>query len=77
MKIDALEKDLKNYLIYEKNYKETDILSIEGKKSKMPKYAMFVVFIDEPGVTYVYTDRGIGKWVQLNSFPSVSKLLEK
>ncbi|MNG20363.1 hypothetical protein D3C84_1046130 [compost metagenome] len=65
MKIDALEEDLKNYLIYEKNYKETDIASIKGKKSKMPKYVMFVVFTDEPGITFEYTDRGIGQWIQI------------
>ncbi|MNY72042.1 hypothetical protein D3C86_2105080 [compost metagenome] len=31
----------------------------------MPKYVMFVVFTDEPGITFEYTDRGIGQWVQI------------
>lgn len=67
-----MEKDLKDYLIREEHYNDSDILSIEGKFGKMPRYAMFVKFKDEPENTYVYTDRGTGEWKQIG--PSATDL---
>lgn len=64
IKFNALENDLKNYLIINQGYHESDILSIKAKYSKMPQYPVYVKFTDDPETTYVFTDRGIGDWTQ-------------
>ncbi|WP_054972648.1 DUF3139 domain-containing protein [Paenibacillus sp. A3] len=67
LKIKKLEQDLQKYLIEEKHYTHSDILSIEGRLSKMPKYPIAVIFRDEPNVIYIYTDRDVGEWIQISS----------
>jgi hypothetical protein len=46
IEINRLENDLKDYLVNKKHYNESELLSIEGKYGKMPKYAIFVRFKD-------------------------------
>ncbi|MFC9778128.1 DUF3139 domain-containing protein [Paenibacillus chitinolyticus] len=67
----SLEKELKNYLIQEKRYREDDIEQVSSKFGKMPQYAVFVSFKDEPEVTYSYVKKD--KWIQLG--PSDAEIL--
>lgn len=66
LKYNSLEKNLKDYLINNQGYSESDILSIKAKTSKMPKYPVYVRFADNPEIIYIFTDRGIGEWIQLD-----------
>ncbi|UNK20834.1 DUF3139 domain-containing protein [Paenibacillus sp. N3/727] len=64
-KLNKLEDDLHSYLMNDKNYNEEDIVSIRARFSKMPRFPVYVIFEDELHVTYVYTDRNVGQWVQI------------
>ncbi|MGE6575953.1 DUF3139 domain-containing protein [Paenibacillus xylanexedens] len=66
MKYSKLEASLKEHLINVEGYKESDILSIEAKLSKMPKYPVYVEFADDPGTKYIFTDRQANQWTQLD-----------
>ncbi|MFC9778819.1 DUF3139 domain-containing protein [Paenibacillus chitinolyticus] len=58
-----LENEFRNYLVKEKKYSENDIAHISSRFGKMPKYGVFVIFKDEPEVTYSYVKKD--KWIQL------------
>ncbi|EGL16151.1 MULTISPECIES: DUF3139 domain-containing protein [unclassified Paenibacillus] len=58
-----LERGILAYLTETKHYQEEEILSIEAKISKMPKYPIYVKFTDEPDVTYLYIYRD-DKYIQ-------------
>lgn len=69
IKFRTLEGSLENYLITERGYKKSDILSIEATRSKMPMYPVVVYFKDNPNVKYVFTDRNINEWHQISPNP--------
>ena len=60
-----MKNDLEAYLTTQKKYAQSDIQSIDTKLGKLPTFPMYVVFKDEPGKTYTYTDRGVGQWSQI------------
>ncbi|MDY8025405.1 DUF3139 domain-containing protein [Paenibacillus polymyxa] len=66
IKLNSLEQDLKSYLINEKGYSESDILSIKARLSSMPKYPVTVRFRDDPNTEYIFTDRDASEWTQLS-----------
>ncbi|WP_191089483.1 DUF3139 domain-containing protein [Paenibacillus glufosinatiresistens] len=67
-KFHSLESDLKRYLVKEQGYSDSDIVSIEATYSKMPQYPVYVKFADDPDTTYLFTDRGIGDWTQIEVY---------
>ncbi|KRE70839.1 DUF3139 domain-containing protein [Paenibacillus sp. Soil750] len=60
-----LEKDLQAYLVNEKQYEASEIFEIKAYFGKVPQIGAYVLFKDEPGVYYTYTDRGVGQWIQI------------
>lgn len=66
IKFRSLERSLVHYLVTERGYKESDILSIEASLSKLPKYPVVVYFKDKPNIMYVFTDRNANDWHQLS-----------
>ncbi|SEG35943.1 DUF3139 domain-containing protein [Paenibacillus sp. UNC499MF] len=52
-----LERGILAYLTETKRYEEKEILSIQAKISKTPRYPIYVKFVDEPDVTYLYIYR--------------------
>ncbi|MGX4587200.1 DUF3139 domain-containing protein [Paenibacillus chitinolyticus] len=58
-----LERGILSYLTQTKHYEEKEILSIEAKISKTPRYPIYVKFADEPDVTYLYIYRD-DKYIQ-------------
>ncbi|TKH41897.1 DUF3139 domain-containing protein [Paenibacillus terrae] len=66
IKLNSLEQGLKSYLINEKGYSESDILSIKASLSLMPKYPVTVKFTDDPNTEYIFTDRDASEWTQLS-----------
>lgn len=58
-----LEKGILSHLTRSKHYQEKEILSIEAKVSKTPRYPIYVKFVDEPDVTYLYIYRD-DKYIQ-------------
>ncbi|AZK46515.1 DUF3139 domain-containing protein [Paenibacillus sp. 3LSP] len=75
IKYKSLEKSLKNYLISEQGYSESDILSVKAKLSKMPQFPVYVRFADDPDTVYIFTDRGASDWTQVD--PSTPQRLRK
>lgn len=75
------EREMRDYLVNTKNYKDEEILSIKCEFSKLPQYPVYVTFKDEPNVTYVYSRGGYGLWYQFPPQPQPSysnyKHLEK
>lgn len=69
VKFRSLENSLENYLITERGYKKSDIISIEASFSKMPQFPVVVYFKDKPNIIYVFTDRNANMWVQLSPDP--------
>jgi hypothetical protein len=67
-KYNSLEASLKEHLINVEGYKEEEIVSIEAKLSSMPKYPVYVVFLDDPETKYIFTDGDgeVPKWHQLD-----------
>jgi hypothetical protein len=65
-KYNSLEKDLITYLITEEGYSESDIVSVKAKLSSMPKFPVYVIFADEPNTKYIFTDRDVSDWTQLD-----------
>lgn len=65
-KIHALENDVQNYLIREKNYKQEDIQEVKGYYDwlKCSCYHANVKFKDEPNATYYYVTDGNGRIIQ-------------
>ncbi|RRJ66968.1 DUF3139 domain-containing protein [Paenibacillus oralis] len=66
LKLRALEGSLEDYLINEKGYAKSDIISIKARHSKMPEYPVYVRFKNEPDVVYLFTDLGKSEWKQLD-----------
>ncbi|MEC0246222.1 DUF3139 domain-containing protein [Paenibacillus chitinolyticus] len=58
-----LENGILAYLTETKHYQEEEILSIEAKISKSPRYPIYVKFADEPDITYLYIYRD-DKYIQ-------------
>ncbi len=67
MKYTQLEDSLREHLIRVEGYSPSEIVSIEAKLSKMPKYPVYVKFVDDPDIIYIYTDRNSNQWIQLDS----------
>ncbi|MCQ4085830.1 DUF3139 domain-containing protein [Saccharibacillus sp. JS10] len=76
-RFNSLEKQLKEYLIVEEGYKESDILNVKAKLSVLPKYPVYVTFADDPSTQFIFTNRDIGlyKWYQLD--PKLPRKLKK
>lgn len=76
-RFNSLEKQLKDYLIVEEDYKESDILNIKAKLSVMPTYPVYVTFADDPNTKFIFTNRAIGlyKWYQID--PKTPRKLKK
>ncbi|MFD1175493.1 DUF3139 domain-containing protein [Paenibacillus puldeungensis] len=75
IKYNSLEKSLKDFLISKQGYSESDILSIKAKLSKMPQFPVYVTFADDPNTVYIFTDRGISDWTQVD--PSTPQRINK
>ncbi|MFS0839977.1 DUF3139 domain-containing protein [Paenibacillus sp. 1P03SA] len=58
-----LERGILAYLTETKHYEEKEILSIQAKVSKTPRYPIYVKFADEPDITYIYLHRD-DKYIQ-------------
>ncbi|NOU76660.1 DUF3139 domain-containing protein [Paenibacillus sp. LMG 31458] len=65
VKKSKLEKELLEYLVNEKHYEVSEISDIKAYLGKVPQMGVYVLFKDEPGVYYTYTDRGVGQWIQI------------
>jgi hypothetical protein len=65
VKKSKLEKELQAYLVNEKHYDVSEIFEIKAIIGKVPQMGVYVLFKDEPGVYYTYTDRGVGQWIQI------------
>jgi len=66
MKYTQLEDSLREHLIRVEGYSPSEIVSIEAKLSKMPKYPVYVEFADDPGIKYIFTDGNSNQWFQLD-----------
>ncbi|AIQ24252.1 DUF3139 domain-containing protein [Paenibacillus sp. FSL H7-0737] len=68
IKYNSLEKGLRNHLINIEGYSDSDIISIKAKLSSMPKYPVYVRFVDDPDTDYIFTDGGgdVPDWYQLD-----------
>ncbi|WP_342561294.1 DUF3139 domain-containing protein [Paenibacillus sp. FSL R7-0345] len=75
IKYHSLETSLKTYLVNIEGYAESDILSVKAKLGSMPKFPLYVTFADDPGTTYIFTDRDASDWTQLD--PKVPQRLKK
>lgn len=65
-KYKSLEKCLKTYLINVQGYSEEDIVSVKAKFGSMPKFPVYVIFSDDPDTEYIFTDRDVSDWKQLD-----------
>jgi hypothetical protein len=57
-KLNTLEAKVTEYLIHNKGYARSDLISVEGKFSKLPNFSVYVVFKDEPMIRYSYLEEG-------------------
>ncbi|MEW4428890.1 DUF3139 domain-containing protein [Paenibacillus pabuli] len=64
-----LEESLRSYLINEKGINSNEIVSLDARISKIPKYPVVVRLKDDPQ-EYIYTDRGGQGWMQVNPDPN-------
>lgn len=53
-----LEREVMDHLIHEVGYARSEIQEIRGTKGKLPLFAAWVIFEDEPHVQYMYLKRG-------------------
>lgn len=53
----TLEKKVVEYLVVEKGYNQSEILSFKGEFGKLPYFSVIVIFADEPYIAYEYFDR--------------------
>lgn len=60
-----LERDVRSYLINQRNYQNNDISKLKGHFSKLPTFTVHVTFKDDSQFTYYYM-RDQGNIVQYN-----------
>lgn len=62
-KENQLKEDVKQYLLDDRGYKESDIADIKSRIAKAPVFSVEVIFSDELNVVYYYRNRD-GKIIQ-------------
>lgn len=65
--LQALERSTYQYLVHQKLYDQTEIISVKGKLKKLSLYTADVVFSDEMEVTYNYKKDSEGKIIQIGA----------